>query len=117
MCQVGSLVMWLSAVFLPRVNYFDGIVYVNRSHTVLGRLMLSDRMEDVAMSLEDSPVFICAKEGNIMAMTLYSAEMALASLVYRCDKMLSISIESVIAFIYSPFFERSLVRARESEEF
>ncbi|XP_032779429.1 transforming growth factor-beta-induced protein ig-h3 [Daphnia magna] len=58
---LNSLNISLSATALRDPECIRQIV---RSHTVLGRLMLSDRMEDVAMSLEDSPVFICAKEAN-----------------------------------------------------
>ena len=39
------------------------VLNVCRSHTVLGRVTLAENIEDVAMSLDDSPVFFNAKEG------------------------------------------------------
>lgn len=74
------------------------LFYVNRSHTVLGRVTLSDRMEDVAMSLEDSPVFICAKEGKIISSDFiqrrYGLRQPLSLCVIEC--FLYPSIESEI---------------------
>lgn len=52
-------------------NLYGGYLY--RSHTILGRVTLADGMEDVAMSLEETPVFFNAKEGTYY-IDCYTAE-------------------------------------------
>lgn len=41
------------------------LTFVRRSHSVLGRVTLSEGMDDVAVSLGELPVFFSAKEGTI----------------------------------------------------